>query len=122
MDREQFDKIHAETRTTKLEQDNLQVWADYLTLRRMVEDLAAHGTRHDTNPTLGMSKDPMKVAMEYLDYLQSMDNSIRDRAKQVIAEIDSRHLPEPPAIPKTDSGVAGTIDRVRDGDGEGENL
>jgi hypothetical protein len=58
-------------------------------LESFVVDLAFHGTRHDLNPTMNMADvDVLYTGMS--DYLRSMDETIRRRAKALLPEKETK--------------------------------
>jgi hypothetical protein len=57
----------------------------YVDCRKLVEDLASHGTRFDLNPTLNYGGTVWDVGGEWTEYVKRIDTSIRERAKEALA-------------------------------------
>lgn len=55
-------------------------------LRSVIADFADHGTRHDTNPTIGGRIKRFDDAAGWVAYIRSMDESVRRRAKEALGE------------------------------------
>jgi len=53
--------------------------------RAIVEDFANHGTRHDLNPTMHFTGDEMEMAKWCIGYMKSMDNYVRNIAKEALS-------------------------------------
>jgi DNA repair exonuclease SbcCD ATPase subunit len=61
---------------------------NYHGMKTYIEDLASHGTRFDTNPTIIFSNDVKETISDLYKYIQRIDESIKQRAKEIKEVVD----------------------------------
>ena len=57
-------------------------------LKNFVTDLAEHGVRHDTSPTMQFGKGEAALAGRYTEYIRRIDEAIRSRAKEQLTRVN----------------------------------
>ncbi len=55
-------------------------------LVEFIRDLAKHGTRFDTNPTMNYGGNVFDVGGRFTEYIHRIDEAIRDRASAALAQ------------------------------------
>lgn len=81
--------IKAENKLKQLTDAFTSYYDNYQTMKEFINDLAYHGVRFDTRPTLyNIEESDLNVIKDYYSYIQRIDSSIRTRAKDIMGEID----------------------------------
>lgn len=61
-----------------------ELLAEVERLRSVLQKFATSGTRHDTNPTIGGIIKSADDVTGWYRYMESMDNSVRERAREAL--------------------------------------
>jgi len=64
--------------------DIAKLLAEVERLRNVLQKFATSGTRHDTNPTIGGTIKSADDVIGWYRYVESMDKSVRERAKEAL--------------------------------------
>lgn len=79
----------AESKLDHLNRAFKSYYDNYQEMKEFINDLADHGVRFDTRPTMtDITEDSMPYIKEHYDYIQRIDRSIRQRATVVKNDVE----------------------------------